>query len=125
MYNFEIELSDVDRGVYETLSLRAAQHPSESLDYLATRVLAYCFEFTEGLAVLPWPRGAGRAGPARPRPDRQRCGWIEIGLPEPARLHRASKASHLRVAVYAHRDPVAVAAAARGRQACTAQRRWR
>jgi uncharacterized protein YaeQ len=29
--------------------------------------------------------------------------WIEIGQPDPARLHRASKASP-QVAVYAHRD---------------------
>ena len=42
VYNFDIQLSDVDRGVYETLSLRVAQHPSETDDYLVTRVLAYC-----------------------------------------------------------------------------------
>ena len=29
--------------------------------------------------------------------------WIEVGLPEPARLHRASKASP-EVAVYSHKD---------------------
>ncbi|HVR96035.1 MAG TPA: YaeQ family protein, partial [Thermoanaerobaculia bacterium] len=26
IYNLEIELADVDRGVYETLDLRVAQH---------------------------------------------------------------------------------------------------
>ena len=30
--------------------------------------------------------------------------WIDIGLPEPERLHRASKAAP-RVAVYTHKDP--------------------
>ncbi|HLA70231.1 MAG TPA: YaeQ family protein, partial [Steroidobacteraceae bacterium] len=30
--------------------------------------------------------------------------WVDIGLPEPERLHRASKAAP-RVAVYTHKDP--------------------
>ena len=41
IYNFDISLADVDRGVYETLAVRAALHPSESLEYLATRLLAF------------------------------------------------------------------------------------
>jgi uncharacterized protein YaeQ len=104
LYNFEIELSDVDHGVYETLSVRAAQHPSESLEYLATRVLAYCFEYTEGLQF-----SRGLAEPDEPAllvHDLTGAlqAWIEIGLPEPDRLHRAGKAAP-RVAVYAHKDP--------------------
>ena len=39
IYNFDVELADNDRGVYESLDLRVAMHPSESPDYLATRVL--------------------------------------------------------------------------------------
>ena len=50
IYNFEIQLSDVDRGVYQALSLKAARHPSETEEHLATRVLAYCLEFTEGIS---------------------------------------------------------------------------
>ena len=37
VYHFQIELSDVDRGVYEALDLRVARHPSESTPYLLTR----------------------------------------------------------------------------------------
>ena len=44
VYAFDIQLSDVDRGVYETLSLRVARQPSETAEYLLTRVLAYCLE---------------------------------------------------------------------------------
>src|SRR5471032_2402246 len=39
IYVFTVRLADADRGVYETLNLRVAQHPSESPDYLLTRVL--------------------------------------------------------------------------------------
>src|SRR5437899_2757847 len=50
VYSFDIDLADSDRGVYETLALRVARHPSESDDYLVARVLAYCLEYTEGIA---------------------------------------------------------------------------
>ena len=49
IYNFDIDLADTDRGVYETLALRVAQHPSESPEYLVARVLAYGLEYTEGI----------------------------------------------------------------------------
>ncbi len=50
MYSFEINLSDLDRNVYQALAFRAAKHPSETDAYLITRVLAYCLEYREGLS---------------------------------------------------------------------------
>jgi uncharacterized protein YaeQ len=105
IYTFDIDIADVDRGVYETLNLRVAQHPSESPDYLVTRVLAYCLEYCEGIAF-----SKGLSDPDEPAVlVRDLTGalttWIDIGLPEPDRLHRASKAAQ-RVAVYTHKDPV-------------------
>lgn len=49
IYIFNVELADSDRAVYETLNLRVAQHPSETTDYLLTRVIAYCLEYAEGI----------------------------------------------------------------------------
>ena len=55
IYTFSIQLSDVDRAVYETLALKVARHPSESAEHLVTRVLAYCLEYAEGIAFSrPW-----------------------------------------------------------------------
>ena len=104
IYTFDINLADVDRGVYETLNLRVAQHPSETQDYLLTRVLAYCLEYTEGIAF-----SKGLSDPDEPAiAVRDLTGvlqaWVDIGLPEPARLHRASKAAP-QVAVYTHKEP--------------------
>jgi uncharacterized protein YaeQ len=103
IYAFDIDLNDVDRGVYQALNLRVAQHPSETPAYLLTRVLAYCLEFAEGIAF-----SKGLSDPDEPAiVVRDLTGvmlaWVDIGLPEPERLHRASKASP-RVAVYAHKD---------------------
>jgi uncharacterized protein YaeQ len=104
IYNFDIRLSDGDRRVYETLALRIARHPSETAEYLLTRLLAYCLEFTEGIAFS----SGGLSGPEEPTLSvRDLTGalqtWIEIGTPDAARLHKASK-SAVRVAVYSHKD---------------------
>jgi uncharacterized protein YaeQ len=114
LYNFDIDLSDADRGVYESLALRVAQHPSESPEYLVTRVLAYALEFTDGIS---FSRG-GLSDTSEPAITvRDATGglraWIEIGNPDAARLHRAAKASP-RVAVYTHRDVTRLADALRG-----------
>ncbi|HEX6975037.1 MAG TPA: YaeQ family protein [Vicinamibacterales bacterium] len=104
IYNFDIDLADGDRGVYETLALRVARHPSESPEYLVARVLAYCLEYTEGIAFskgLCEPDEA--AINVRDLSGRIQS-WIEIGTPDAARLHKASKASP-RVAVYVHKEP--------------------
>ena len=105
IYNFDIDLADADRGVYESLALRVARHPSESEEYLLTRVLAYALEFAEGIEF-----SRGLSTPDEPAISvRDATGslraWIEIGTPDAARLHKASKASP-RVAVYVHKDPV-------------------
>jgi uncharacterized protein YaeQ len=104
IHTFDIDLADVDRGVYEPIALRVAQHPSETDEYLLTRVLAYCLEFTEGIGFT-----AGLADPDEPAiAVRDLTGalraWIDVGSPNAARLHKASKAAP-RVAVYTHRDP--------------------
>src|SRR5687768_13122153 len=104
IYTFDIELADSDRAVYQSLNLRVAQHPSETADYLLTRVLAYCLEHAEGIAF-----SKGLSDPDEPAISvRDLTGalqvWVDIGLPEPERLHRASKAAP-RVAVYTHKDP--------------------
>jgi uncharacterized protein YaeQ len=105
LYNFSIELADVDRGVYESLSLKVAQHPSETDERLITRVLAYCLEYTDGIAF-----SRGISDPDEPAITvRDLTGtiqaWIEVGAPDAARLHKASKAAP-RVVVYIEKAPV-------------------
>jgi uncharacterized protein YaeQ len=105
IYNFDIDLADHDRGVFEALSLRVARHPSESEEYLWTRVLAYALECVEG---IEFSRG-GLSDPDEPAivirdlTGRVRS-WIEVGAPDATRLHKAAKAAP-RVAVYTHKDP--------------------
>ena len=103
IYNFLIDLSDIDRGVYETLDLRVARQPSETAEYMLVRVLAYCLEYEEG---IEFTQGVA-AGDEPAIYLRDRTGritaWIEVGLPDAERLHRGSKLAN-RAAVYTHRD---------------------
>jgi len=103
LYRFKVNLADADRHLYQTLELKAARHPSESAPWLVARVLAYCLEYVDGIAF-----SRGLSEPDAPAiMVRDLTGalasWIEVGLPDAARLHKAAKAAP-RVAVYAHRD---------------------
>ncbi len=104
IYRFEIDLQDVDRGVYHALAPRVACHPSETLAFMTARVLAFCLEHEEGLAF-----GGGISTTDEPalwvkHPDGRVAHWIDVGAPSADRLHRASKLAE-RVSVYTHRDP--------------------
>jgi uncharacterized protein YaeQ len=114
VYHLRIELSDVDRGVYESLDLRVARHPSESMHYLLTRVIAYALLYEEGLAF-----GKGLSTTEEPAlwiKDLQGTvrAWIEVGTPSADRLHKASKATP-RVVVFTQHDPSLLVEAARSR----------
>ena len=103
IYSVTIDLSDLDRGVFETLDLRVARHPSETAEYMLVRLLAYCLEYQEGIALT----GGLSSGDEPALVVRDLTGrvtaWIEVGLPDAARLHRGSKLAG-RAAVYTHRD---------------------
>jgi uncharacterized protein YaeQ len=103
IYNVSVDLNDVDRGVYESLALRLAMHPSETMEYMVTRLLAYCLEYTDGIEMTAGlSDGDEPAIVVRDLTGRVTA-WIEVGLPDADRLHRASKLAG-RVAVYTYRE---------------------
>lgn len=105
LYRFQIELSDIDRGVYESLDFRVAQHPSETYPYMLSRVLAYCLAYQDGLEFTP----GGLADPDAPA-LRKLGGlnsidlWIEIGNPSARKLHKAGKSAK-EVMVFTYKNP--------------------
>ncbi len=104
IYKLDIELADIDRGVYESFTLPVARQPSETAEYMLTRVLAYCLEYAEGIALTEGiAAGDEPAVVVRDLTGRVTT-WIDVGMPDAARIHRASKLAR-RVAVYTHRDP--------------------
>ena len=81
IYKMTIDLSDLERSKYQTLNLTVAQHPSESVERMMARVLAYCIdaheqlEFTKGISATDEPDLWQHTL------DGQLCLWIEIGEP--------------------------------------------
>lgn len=100
IHKASIQLSDVDRGIYETLQATVARHPSETEERLVARLLAYALfqeaelTFTKGISATDepdlWVKG----------PDGRVLLWVEVGLPEADRIIKASRHSE-RVALLA------------------------
>lgn len=92
IYKFRISLSDLNRDYYDSLNLTVAQHPSEKIERMMTRVLAYCINaqenlvFTKGLSEIDEPDIWVRTL------DDKTALWIDVG--EPA-VDRIKKSSHL------------------------------
>jgi len=104
IHRVTVNLSDVDRGVYEELDFRVARHPSESLRWMLTRILAYCLSYEEGLAFSKGGLSSAEEAPlAIHDPTGVLLAWIDVGSPSVERLHKASKAAR-RVTVFTHSD---------------------
>ena len=103
VYTATIDLADMDRNVYETLDLRVARHPSETAEYMLVRILAYCLEYQEGIALTEGVSSGNEPALVVRDLTGRITGWIEVGMPDAGRLHRGSKLAG-RVAVYTHRD---------------------
>jgi len=101
---FRIELSDVDRGVYDSLDLRVAQHPSENEGFLVTRMLAYVLNFSDGMGF-----STGLCVPGEPTvfardPTGVVTLWIEIGQPSADRLSKGARACE-EVQIWGYKSP--------------------
>jgi len=100
LYDFDVTLSHPDAGVDARFTVKAARHPSESLDRLWLRVLAYCWKWEERIAF-----GPGLSDPEAPDLlARDLTGeetlWIRVGRQDPARVQReADRHPRARVAV--------------------------
>jgi uncharacterized protein YaeQ len=104
VHAFTVELADVDRNAYATLDLRVARHPSETPEFLLTRLLAYCLEYGEGIAFTDGVGAVDEPAVVGRDLTGQLTAWIEVGAPSVERLHRGAKAAP-RCAVYTQRDP--------------------
>jgi uncharacterized protein YaeQ len=108
MRRFEINLANADKEIYESIDLRVAQHPSESVRYLVTRVLARTLEHAEGLEFAK----GGVSDDTEPAMVQRNLrgelqAWFEVGSPTPDRLHKAAKAAK-RVVVYTWKSAAAL-----------------
>lgn len=103
LHHFQIQLADMDREVYADLALRVARQPSETASFMLVRVLAYCLEYTDGIAFTEGVAAVDEPAVLVRDLTGAITAWIEVGAPDAERLHRGSKRA-ARCAVYTHRQ---------------------
>lgn len=115
LHTFSIQLADVDRGVYTDFELRVAQQPSETAEFMLVRVLAYCLEYQDGIALTEGVAATDEPAVLVRDLTGRITAWIEVGAPDAERVHRGAKRAG-RAAVYTHRDPQQLLAQFAGRK---------
>jgi uncharacterized protein YaeQ len=90
-YKVELNLTDMDRSVYENLRFTVARHPSETEERLAVRLIAYALFYNEQLAF-----GRGLSDVDEPALwvkslDGRVLNWIEVGQPDADRMTWCSR----------------------------------
>lgn len=98
IYKARIALSDLERHYYDTLNLTVAQHPSETIERMVARILAYALNaqerlvFCKGLSDVEEPDLWVRTM------DEQTALWIDVGEPNVERIKKATRlAKHVKV----------------------------
>jgi len=101
LYRFDVHLSHVDRRVERQITIQAARHPSETLERLWLRVLAFCWQWEEGIAF-----GPGLCEPEAPELEvrgadgTSRTLIVRVGRPELSRIEKdCARGGGARVAV--------------------------
>lgn len=93
IYKLRIAISDFNRDYYDSVNLTVAQHPSENLERMMARIVAYCLNaqenitFTKGLSEIDEPDIWVKTL------DDQITLWIDMGEPAPDRVKKSSRLS--------------------------------
>ena len=103
IYKAELNVADTNRHVYQDFQLTLACHPSETVERMMLRVLAFARHASDSLVF-------GKGISTDDEPDlwqKDLTGsielWIDLGAPDPDRLRKASARSG-RVVLYSYGD---------------------
>lgn len=93
IHKLNLTLSDMDRQVYGDYNLTIALHPSETIERMMVRILAFCYRAAENLSFA-----RGLSSPEDPElwlkhDNGTILEWIEVGQPSPDRLKKGGSQS--------------------------------
>jgi uncharacterized protein YaeQ len=88
LHHLDLKLAQVDRGIEQALAFKVARHPSEAMERFWLRVLAYAWQWQEGIGF-----GPGLSEPDAPdvlasQLDGRPSLLVRVGKPEPERVAR-------------------------------------
>jgi uncharacterized protein YaeQ len=99
IYKLKVALSDLDRQVYETLNLTIARHPSETMERMMVRVMAFCFNAKEQLVFCKGLSDTEEPDLWMHSLEGNLELWIDVGEPASDRIKKATRVASL-VKVY-------------------------
>lgn len=91
IYKLRIAISDLNRNYYDSVNLTVALHPSETMERMMARIVAYCLNaqehlmFTRGLSEVEEPDIWVKTL------DDQITLWVDVGEPAPDRIKKSSR----------------------------------
>lgn len=91
IYKLRMAISDMNRDYYDSFSLTVALHPSETIERMMARIVAFCLNadkdltFTKGLSEIDEPDIWLKTY------DDQIKLWIDMGEPSPDRIKKSSR----------------------------------
>lgn len=91
IYKLNIAITDFNRDYYDSIQLTVALHPSETLERMMARVMAFCLDtqehmtFTKGLSDAEEPNLWVKTL------DDQIKLWVEVGEPAAERIKKSSR----------------------------------
>lgn len=91
IYRASVQLSDLDRQIYEQLQTTIAQHPSETAERLVVRLLCYALCYQEELSFTKGVGSGDEPDLWVKGPDGRVRLWAEVGLPDPERLAKSCR----------------------------------
>lgn len=93
IYKSRIMLSDLNRDHYESLNLTIALHPSETVERMMARMIAFCINHQENLSFCKGLSDTDEPDIWVKELDEQISLWIDIGEPMPDRIKKSSRQS--------------------------------
>ena len=91
IFKCNIAVSDLNRDYYETLQLTVAQHPSETVERMMARVLAYSINADEHLAFTKGLSSVDEPDIWLKSLDGQTLLWVDMGEPDAERIKKATR----------------------------------
>lgn len=90
IYKANLSLSDMDRNLFGDFNLTIALHPSETIERMMVRILAFCYRAAENLTFTKGLSSMEEPDLWLKHDNGTILEWIEVGQPAPDRLKKAS-----------------------------------